>query len=169
MQHRIMISAICVLLALPAAAEVYRCETDGVIAFSDRPCGSNQTLHAGGKGISFVVPDESLPAIGEAAQAFIRERRERIANRSLPRPSSEAPFPPQPFDGRAETVYVPWPALAPVDDRNFGNRDRRDNVDTRPGNPGNDRYSPLNGPILGTRPNSAAFERRDRGRDQRDR
>lgn len=168
MKHRIMLSAFSLLFTLPAAAEIYRCETDGVVAFSDRPCGSNQTLHDGGGGVSFIPPDENLPALAEAAQAFIRERRERIANRGLPRPSSEA-SPPQSSRARAETVYVPWPALAPVDDRDSGDRGRRDNVDNRPGNPGNDRYSPLNGPILGTRPDSAAFDRRNRDRDDRDR
>lgn len=168
MKQQILLSAVSLLLTLPAAAEIYRCETDGVVAFSDRPCGSNQTLHDGGAGVSFVPPDENLPALAEAAQVFIRERRERIAKRGLPRPSSEA-SPLRPSEARAETVYIPWPALAPVDDRDSGNRGRRDNVDTRPANPGNDRYSPLNGPILGTRPNSAAFDRRNRDRDDRNR
>ncbi|RFF28630.1 MULTISPECIES: DUF4124 domain-containing protein [unclassified Wenzhouxiangella] len=166
MKHRIMIPAAFVLFALPAAAQIYRCESDGVVAFSDRPCGSNQTLHADGQGVSFVTPDENLSALAEATQAFLRERRERLARRERKRRPS-APPSARTANDQVEKVYVPWPIPQDIDDRLSDQRNRRNEQDARPGNPGNDRYSPLNGPILGTRPNSAAFEARNRDPDRR--
>lgn len=165
MKRRIIIWAVFALFALPAAAQIYRCETDGIVTFSDRPCGSNQTLHADAGGVSFVTPDENLPAIAEAAQAFIRERRERLSQRRRERGQSVSPAA-EPSNERVEKVYVPWPTLGSIEDRNAGQRNRRNNEDAWPGNFRDDRYSPLNGPILGTRADSAAFQRRDRSSDR---
>lgn len=165
MNARSVIAAVLLPLALPCAAEVYRCEIDGVTTFSDRPCGESATRHVGGKGISFVTPDENLPALAEAAQAFIKERRERLARRNErpeapPQASTQAPR------ERVETVYFPWPSRDMFDADRRQTPDQRVGNGVRPPNPAQERYSPLNGPILGTSPDSAAFERRNADRNR---
>lgn len=173
MPPRAIVAAALLSLALPCGAEVYRCEIDGVTTFSDRPCGERSTRHAESGNVSFIAPDENLPALGEAAQAFIRQRREQLARRNQP-PEASPTDPGQAPRKRVETVYVPWPSSGPFDALGGQRVDQRVGNGKRPSNPGQERYSPLNGPILGTRRDSAAFERRnnadrrgsDRQRDQ---
>ncbi len=153
------VAAAALLLTLPLAAEIYRCDIDGTATFSDRPCGPDSTPHSGGRGVSFIEPDENLPALAEAARAFIRERREQMAQRRTAR--KHAPSPPGPSrQARVETVYLPWIA-GNVRYSGHGRQRRvprrEPGASERPVVAGNDRYSPLNGPILGTRRNSAAF------------
>lgn len=146
MRYRVLVVALALLVTLPAAAEVYRCDIDGVVAFSDRPCGPDARRHSGGAGISFVTPDENLSALAEAARTFIRARRARLARRTRPAvPSSPRPgISPRPA---LQTVYLPWPVHGPAGPHRPGG----DGPGTPPEPADRDRYSPLDGPILGTR------------------
>jgi len=162
-----VVTTLALMLALPAGAQVYRCEVDGVVSFSDRPCGPDSALYTDGGGVSYVTPDENLPALAEAAQEFIRERRERIARRHAA--LLTAPDPGPTVERRVETIYVPWAAPPATGHRWHRPRGKHDQETRRPVIAGNDRYSPLNGPILGTQPETSMFTGRNGRRDGRTR
>lgn len=112
---RMMIAAgLLLVLALPSGASagdvVYRCNNEGVVAFSDRPCGPRPNRHQSSGAISFIAPDDNLPAIAEAAQAFIAQRRRAMAERRR----GPSPTPPEqrgagPATPAGQTMLVPWP------------------------------------------------------------
>lgn len=151
------LAAVALIMTLPATAEIYRCDIDGIATFSDRPCGPDSTPHAGGRGVSFIQPDENLPALAEAARAFIRERREQMAQRRTVRQHTESSAGVS-TDPRVETAYLPWASAGLPHGRQWRTPRRGQVESKRPVIAGKDRYSPLNGPILGTRHDSAAFE-----------
>lgn len=168
------LAAAALLVTLPVAAEIYRCDVDGTATFSDRPCGPDSAPHSGDRGVSlsFIQPDENLPALAEATRAFIRERREKMAQRRPARQQAGASDAPATHP-RVETVFLPWRASSQPHGRQWTKPRPGQSGSERPVVAGNDRYSPLNGPILGTRRDSAAFERAPRkparhrtGRDQ---
>lgn len=67
-------------LAAPAAAQtIYRCESDGVVTFSDRPCAADAVAHAPTARLSVVAPADELDRIAESNRAFIEQRRARLA------------------------------------------------------------------------------------------
>jgi hypothetical protein len=148
-------TAALALIALPVAGQIYRCEVDGTVTFSDQPCGPESTLHAGGAGISFVPPDDSLPELAEAARKFLEERRRKLARQRDERKRHSA-SPASTGPGLVEQAFVPWP----VHSRTGPRKDRNHGPVSPPRIADNERYSPLNGPILGTRPSSAAFGQR---------
>lgn len=131
-------------LCSPVLGEVYRCEADGVIEFSDRPCNSEAVRHSIVRGISLVPADEDLAKIAEANRRSIEALRERRATRrqsaaAASRTDESAEIGQQPV----QTILIPF----------------RDHRHGRP-NPGtgptpvkapDQRYSALSGPILGTR------------------
>ncbi|MDZ7789801.1 MAG: hypothetical protein U5L08_04760 [Xanthomonadales bacterium] len=151
------LAAAALMLTLPVAAEIYRCDIDGTATFSDRPCGPDSTPHSGGRGVSFIQPDENLPALAEAARTFIRERREQMAQRRPPRQhaDSSASVSTHP---RVETILLPWTSTGVPHGRPWRIPRQGQGKSEPPVIADNDRYSPLNGPILGTRHDSAAFE-----------
>lgn len=79
MMIRLMGALILSAVMVPAAAQVYRCEHDSVIEFSDRPCDEQARLHQDGGRMSVVEPSADLAEIGERNRAFIEARRESIA------------------------------------------------------------------------------------------
>lgn len=153
MNYRFMMTSIALLATASASAQIYRCEVDGVVAFSDRPCGPDSAPYLSTSGVSFVTPDENLPALAEAAQEFIRQRREQLARRARAErpPSALSPATPA---ASPQAVYVPWP----VSRHTRHPRPHPGKAGPPPVIAGNDRYSPLNGPILGTRRDSWPFE-----------
>lgn len=157
MKIRFMLTIATLLVAVEAPAQIYRCQADGIVAFSDRPCGPDAAHYTSGKGVSFIQPDEGLPALAAAAQDFIRERRERLARRERHEPPMRTPGTAAPAN--TDTVYVPWPVSR--HSRHEWRHDRR--TGPPPDIAGNDRYSPLSGPILGTRRDSWLFESQRRG------
>jgi len=167
MKERCMMATFALLFALPVNAQIYRCEVDGTIEFSDRPCSPDAAAYTQARGVSFVTPDENLPAIRQAAQAFIRERRERMAQSRAAR-QPPAPRRAEAAGTRTETVFVPWPSVHSRHHRKPPHRARPDHGNAPPAIAGNDRYSPLNGPILGTRPESAVFDPRSRPKQRSD-
>lgn len=151
MKIRLMLAIVTLLVSVPVPAQIYRCQADGVVAFSDRPCGPDSAQYTSRNGVSFIQPDENLPALAEAAQAFIRERRERLARRERPERPTRTPGPAAP--ARAETVYIPWPV---------SRHSRHERHFEQPSGPpeiaDSNRYSALSGPILGTRRDSWLFD-----------
>jgi hypothetical protein len=163
-----VVTTLALMLALPAGAQVYRCEVDGVVSFSDRPCGPDSALYTDGGGVSYVTPDESLPALAEAAQEFIRERRERITRRDAARRKAPAD-PASTVERRVETIYVPWATPPATGHRWHRPRGKHDREPRGPVIAGNDRYSPLHGPLMGTQPETSMFTDRNGRRDGRTR
>lgn len=161
MRIRCTMATAALLFALPLYAQIYRCESGGTVAFSDRPCGPDSALHTPRGKVSYVAPDENLPAIAEATQAFLRERRARAAQRRAARQADSSPAPGSTHT-TVETVFLPWPSPSARHHRHLWDRTRHGDDPAPPVIAGNDRYSPLNGPILGTRRNSAAFNKRSR-------
>lgn len=160
MHERCLITIVALLFALPVGAQIYRCEADGVIAFSDRPCGPDPSVYSQAAGISFVTPDENLPAIAEATQAFIRARREQLARENESERRSQPAPTPVPAQQTIHTVFLPWLHPGLPQHRHRRGHDRLDDTEP-PVVADNDRYSPLNGPILGTR-RDPMFPRRPR-------
>lgn len=106
-------SGLLLVLALSSGAsagDVYRCDNNGVATFSDRPCGPHPNRHQSSGAISFIAPDDNLPAIADAAQAFIAQRRQALAERrrrqSSTPPAQRGTGPATPVE---RTVLVPWP------------------------------------------------------------
>lgn len=157
MTVRAITIATVVLLSLPAAAQIYRCEVDNVAVFSDQPCGPDSAVYEDGEGISFVTPDESLPELAAAARQFVEKRREKLARRKAERQRSSPPM--TSTAAPVQQVFVPWPVRAGRASHKRTEPDWKNPERRRPGIADNNRYSPLNGPILGTSSNSAAFAR----------
>lgn len=68
------------VLAAPAAAQtIYRCESDGVVTFSDRPCAVDAVSHVPAARLSIVAPADGLDRIAASNRAFIQQRRARLA------------------------------------------------------------------------------------------
>lgn len=133
------------LLFSTASAQIYQCEQDGAPVFSDRPCGEDARSYEPAAHVSYVVPDETLPALAESARAFIAERRSRLARlrRSALNPPEEQ------RTGRPAQTVIQTPWLNPH--RAWHHRRHRYLSADAPDRPGSTRYSALNGPILGTR------------------
>jgi|GEM_PF-2554761 len=136
-----------VALALPglADAEIYRCQHQGVVEFSDLPCDHRAVVHDLPP-ISVVVPDPGLPQLAASSRAFIDARRASLADRKRRQPTPTPPAGVVEPRTEPQTVFVPWPVLPPrrADDRSRGIEQ------TWP----TQRYSALHGPILGTRRNA---------------
>lgn len=144
MMLRCLPALAALMLALPAGAQIYRCEAAGSVVFSDRPCGPDARAHQPSSAVSYIEPDENLPAQAEAARVFIEQRRERLAQRS--HTNRRGPLAPAKEALAPETVYLPWPAR-------HGHHPVRHPRASHPGaaRSASERYSALNGPILGTR------------------
>lgn len=144
MTCRILIAWMLLGLCSPVLGEVYRCEADGVIEFSDRPCNSEAVRHKLERGISLVPADEDLARIAEANRRYIEALRERRASRRQAATAASR------AGDSAEIGQLPVrTVLIPFRDHRHG-RPTPDTEPTPVKNP-DQRYSALNGPILGTR------------------
>ena len=85
------------LLSLPVAAEIYRCEIDDVIVFSDRPCQPSAQPYQSGRSLSISGSAEDLAETKARNQAWLEsEAQRREARRAAivaARPTSVAPEP----------------------------------------------------------------------------
>lgn len=67
--------------SLPQAQEIYRCERDGGVVFSDLPCDDEAEPYRAGRSLSVIEPAEGLDGVAEENRAFVSERRARLAER----------------------------------------------------------------------------------------
>jgi hypothetical protein len=167
MRRRLLNALPLLMTALPAAAEVYRCEHDGLIEFSDRPCNGDSRPHEGGDRLSIIEPDPHLDQAAQRARELIRARRERLAERTrAPAPAADAPEADRGIEA-GTAVFFPygfWHRDPFADHHRPQLPDRSRPVLPEP------RYSPLSGPILGTdRSEGTLYDRRARQRNQENR
>jgi len=128
------------LLSATVSADIYQCDLDGTRVFSDRPCGDDARRYETTAAISYIPPDETLPVLAESARRFIAQRRARQSR--PPSPRSRAPV--ASLEQAGPLYLAPWARW-----RNHG---RPHPAPVAPDMaPPPQRYSPLNGPILGTR------------------
>ncbi len=142
-----------VLLAAHASAQIYRCEIDDSIVFSDQPCAEDsQEYHPIGR-VSVIEPAGDLDQVAERNQAFIRDRQERQAalrqarierSRQTERTPQQAPV-----QEVTQVFYVPDPrhATPPRSDHRRPERPRDPAPRVREDRP----FSALSGPFPGTR------------------
>jgi hypothetical protein len=104
--RRISSAAVLLVFALAApsvAQTIYRCESDGVVTFSDRPCAADAVSHTPTARLSVVAPADELDRIAESNRAFIEQRRARLAEARAQAAQAEA-------RSRAREPAVPSPS-----------------------------------------------------------
>lgn len=95
MKRLLLIAAL--LIAMPAGAEVYRCEVQGKPAYQDRPC-------AGRKGGPAVLPPISVVSRPSSAATPAPATAEAAAPGDEPAPQPDIPAPPSPALVRAAII-----------------------------------------------------------------
>ncbi len=152
---------ILMMVALPASAEVFRCEIDGTIVFSDTACQPDAQPYTSSAGISVISPPVDREKTAERNREFIAQRLERQAEARQARAEAaraararedQPPGPPaHAAAGRtaAPVVYVPYHAPGPRrPDR--GPHHRPSKPESEPVERTR-RFSALSGPFPGTR------------------
>lgn len=64
--------------SVTAGAEIYRCESDGVIEFSDTPCQAEPQPYRSAGNVSVVSAPDDLQQTARLNQAFIEQRQEAL-------------------------------------------------------------------------------------------
>jgi hypothetical protein len=147
---------LCISLALLAAhapAQIYRCEIDDNIVFSDQPCAENsQEYHSTGR-VSVIEPAADLDQVAKRNQAFLRQRSDRQAalrQARIERSRQESITAPQAQPQVvAQVFYVPEPKRLPPrhPKERQPQRPREPTPQAREERP----FSALSGPFPGTR------------------
>ncbi|MEN1728964.1 MAG: hypothetical protein AAGJ52_11050 [Pseudomonadota bacterium] len=141
------------LLALPLcaqASDIYRCEIDGVIEFSDQPCQTDSVPYQPAGSISVIEPAQDLSSIQQRNQDWLDQHRDRqtredeiaAARRLAAAQTTPTPAPPQPARVISPWAWQPPTYRPPV------------RPPVRPPSefePPPQRYSALSGPFPGTR------------------
>lgn len=81
------------LVSLPLAAEIYRCEVEGVIVFSDRPCQASAQPYQAGRSISISGSAEDLAESQALNQAWLESEAQRREDRRAARSVAAVPEP----------------------------------------------------------------------------
>lgn len=68
---------IMIVAGAAAEAQIYRCELDGTLTFSDTPCSADAVSYAPTGSVSVVPTASDLDQIAAANQAFIQARLDR--------------------------------------------------------------------------------------------
>ncbi len=140
--------ASCAILAWSQAqaSPIYRCEIDGTVVFSDRPCSEDAKVHDSENLMSIVPPAGDIDQVAAANRAFIDQRRAEQAtdreNRAAARRRAEAEA--ERAEVRQIGPVLPWlgipvPVEPDVPEPPRESRDRDQN------------FSALSGPLPGTR------------------
>ena len=166
-RQRWLLSLSLLLLASHAHGQVYRCEIDDSIVFSDQPCSEDSQEYQVISRISVIEPAADLDQVAERNQAFLRDRRERQAalRQARVERTREATVPPQSQTTEVTRVlYVPEPRhrLPPGSDRGRHGRQRDRTPEPREERP----FSALSGPFPGTRRSDRDQRPRENPRDQ---
>lgn len=150
---------IMVLVALPASAEVFRCEIDGTIVFSDTACQPDARPYTSQAGISVISRPVDLDQTSERNREFIDQRLERQAEtrkaraeqvRAAQQAQAHQSGPPPHAAARgsaAPIIYVPYRAPHRSD---HGQHARHRPAAQAPAEQER-RFSALSGPFPGTR------------------
>ena len=142
-------------LAATASAEIYRCESDGVVEFSDTPCQAEPRPYRATGNVSVISAPDDLEQTTRLNQAFIEESRERREERQRERRNDAATAPIQ-----REPAFAPAPRIyLPRYDRDIPRRQRypvhpraAHGADQRSDSaPERQPFSALGGPFPGTR------------------
>ncbi len=152
---------ILMVVAMPVAAEVFRCEIDGTIVFSDTACQPDAQRYTSSAGISVISSPVDREHTAELNREFIAQRLERQAEvrqaraeaaRAAPARQGHPPGPPSyAAAGRAAApvIYVPYHAPGPRRP-DHGPHRRPSKPDAEPAERTR-RFSALSGPFPGTR------------------
>lgn len=81
MMHAARFTLILLTVSFSVSAEIYRCEIDGVVTFSDVACQPDARPYRGKGGLSVVSSPEDLDRTRQLNQTFVRERLDRQAAR----------------------------------------------------------------------------------------
>jgi hypothetical protein len=71
------LTGLLLLLSLPAAAEIYRCEVEGVVVFTDRPCHADAQPYRAKPGLSVVSAPDNLAEVAEQNRAWLAAEQQR--------------------------------------------------------------------------------------------
>ncbi|MFU8830823.1 MAG: hypothetical protein ACNA7J_01590 [Wenzhouxiangella sp.] len=145
-------TAICALIFLAGSfsvsAEVYRCEIDGVVTFTDRACPADAQPYQPSAGLSVISAPSDLDRTRMLNQAFIRERLDHQAARDEARAVRSAQNAQRPAVKPAPIVALPFYGF-------HHELPARRRSGRRPGQldqaPGQQPFSALSGPFPGTR------------------
>ncbi|QOC21138.1 DUF4124 domain-containing protein [Wenzhouxiangella sp. AB-CW3] len=165
-RHGVLIALSTLLIASAANAEIYRCERDSQVVFSDQPCADQVEVHQPTSTISVIAPAGDLDQVAERNRAFIESRQaQRLALQQarLEQRRQAAAEPSQRTSEANRVLYVPERHLrrgpGPVRDRRAARRDApgEREIRERQARP----FSALSGPFPGTQRDG----RRSRVRD----
>lgn len=120
------------LISLPLAADVYRCEIDDVTVFSDQPCQANARPYQSGQTLSISGSAEGLAETAARNQAWLRneaqrrqERQAAVADRAAVAGSRPPPSQ-RPVSSPSYPWGLPYLAAPPHDSpRRQGSRERQ--------------------------------------------
>lgn len=73
------VAALASLAAVPAAAEIYRCNNGETTVFSDTLCAGNPQVYRPRANISVIGKAEGLDEIAASNRAFVEQRQEALA------------------------------------------------------------------------------------------
>jgi len=106
--------------SIEAGAQIYRCEIDGHITFSDIPCSSEARPWQSSGNFSVIAAPEGLDRIREENRSFVDQRREELRERLEQSRTRQAPMTPAVDRGISER-FLPYrgvalhrPAFSPV-------------------------------------------------------
>jgi hypothetical protein len=144
-------------LSLSATADIYRCEVDSVIVFSDTACQAGAQPYASQGRVSVIEVPESLEHTAELNRQFIQQRLDRQSAERQARAERSHAAPLMPAHAHSEPPariialplhYYQQPHRPGGPPPGHRYPDRRPVEDEQPGQ---QRFSALSGPFPGTR------------------
>jgi hypothetical protein len=142
--------------SLTVAADIYRCEVDNVIVFSDTACQAGAQPYASKGQMSVVEVPESLEHTAELNRQFVQQRLDRQSAERQARAArpQTAPIMPAQAQGQPPARVIVLPPYYQHDHYPGGPPPGRGRPDRRPvedEEPGQQKFSALSGPFPGTR------------------
>ena len=156
MDPRYLWLPILLSLSLSAVADIYRCEVDNVIVFSDTACQADAQPYASQGRVSVIAVPESLAHTAELNRQFVQQRLDRQSAERQARAERSHAASLIPAHARSEPSahVIGLPLHYQHGYRPGGPPPGRRGPDRRPveeEEPGQQRFSALSGPFPGTR------------------
>ncbi len=148
MKQTTMCALILLAGSFSASAEIFRCEVDEVVIFSDSACQADARPYQSSAGLSVISAPADLDRTHMLNQAFIRERLDHQAARDEARAVRSAQIAQRPVVKPAPIVALPFYGFhheLPVRRRPGQRPEQLDQA------PGQQPFSALSGPFPGTR------------------